>query len=59
MLLLINFDQVLRIRSDEAYSPKCLEVEFCELRLEGVLESGNRKPYSSKPPKGFKSTSPR
>jgi hypothetical protein len=35
------------------------EGEFCELRLEGVLESGNRKPYSSKPPKGFKLTSPR
>src|SRR5215218_4642018 len=41
------------------FSPKCVEVEFSELRLEGVLESGNRKPYSSKPPKGFKLTSPR
>src|SRR5215207_2894029 len=33
MLLLTNFDQVLRIRSDEAYSPKCLEEEFSEVRL--------------------------
>ena len=41
------------------YSPECVEVEFCELRLEGVLERGNRKPYSSKPPKGFQLTSPR
>jgi hypothetical protein len=41
------------------YSHNVGEVEFCELRLEGVLESGNSKPYSSKLPKGFKLTSPR
>jgi hypothetical protein len=26
-----------------AYSPECVEVEFCELRLNGVLGSSRRK----------------
>src|SRR5215204_7309562 len=32
MLLLINFDQVLRTGGYEAYSPECVEVEFSEVR---------------------------
>jgi hypothetical protein len=34
MLPLINFDQFLRIRSYEAYAPKCLEVG-CSRKLDG------------------------
>src|SRR5215207_9680049 len=63
MGVLMFFTTVARHSHDSTlqadYSPKCVEGEFYEVRLKGVLESGNSKPYSSKPPKGFKLTSPR
>jgi hypothetical protein len=38
-IVLIKVDQVLGTGGYEAYSPKCVEGEFCELRLYGVLRS--------------------